>query len=188
VWRRSNRVVIALGALGLLPLAIPGLALWDSMPHVDPRDADEGARAVDIDPTNYLLFALVIILLANGFPTAGRWSARGSTSGAVLQGICGVAVGCWAYLGSSFGAAGYFTGSDDACTYPNCWPVHAEEKLSFLAGPLTGLVMIAMALLVNRIPWLIRTTVPVVVCVAGVMVHHWLWVTYLLPTFEAPPG
>ncbi|RZU10370.1 hypothetical protein EV645_6832 [Kribbella rubisoli] len=187
-WRWSNGVVITLGALGLLPLVFPGLALWYSLPHVDPRDADQGADPVDIHSARYLLFALLLILLANGLPRAARWSARGSVGGAVLQGVCGVAVGFWTYAGTAFGAGAYFTGSDDACTYPNCWPVHTEEKLSFLAGTLTGVAMIVMALLVNRIPWVIRTTVPLVVCVAGVLIHHWLWVTYLVPIFEAPPG
>jgi hypothetical protein len=187
-WRWSNGVVITLGSLGLLVMAIPGLTLWASLPHVDPREADDGARPVHFDPTGYLLFALLVILLSSGLPRAARWSARGSVGGAVLQGLCGAAVGLWTYLGSSFGASVYFTGTDDACTYPNCWPAHAEEKLSFVAGTVTGLTMIVMALLVNRIPWVIRTAVPLVVCAASVLIHHWLWVTYLVPIFEAPPG
>ncbi|MER7247366.1 hypothetical protein [Kribbella sp. NPDC000426] len=187
-WRWSNGVLIALGTLGLLPLVFPGLALWFSLPHVDPLRARAGAVPPDIHSVNYLLFALLVILLSNGLPRAARWSARGSVGGAVLQGLCGAAVGFWTYLGSAFGASGYNTGSSGPCTYPDCWPVHAEEKLGFLAGTLTGLVMIAMALLVNRVPWVIRTGVPLVVCVAAVLIHHWLWVTYLVPIFEAPPG
>jgi hypothetical protein len=187
-WRWTNAAVLALGILGLLPLALPGLLLWESLPHVDPRDADLGAKPAMDGLLVYFLFAVLVMVLSNGLPVAAHWSARGSLGGAVLQGVCGTAVIGWAWFGAKFGVGSYFTGTDDACTYPNCWPVHTEEKYAWLPGLVVGLVLIAMASLLKPVPWWVRTVVPVVVGVAALRIHHWYWVTQLLPVFEAPPG
>ncbi|WP_427893258.1 hypothetical protein ACQHIV_10305 [Kribbella sp. GL6] len=135
-----------------------------------------------------LLITTSTVLLVAGLPTRrGRWS-RGSLAAAIAQGIGGAVIACWMLGVAQFSASTYFTGTDDACTYPNCWPVDQQKWCFVVPGVLIGVVMFLTALLVNKVPWIVRTLTPAVVWVARLLVQYWVWKVYLLSVFEGPPG
>ncbi|HEY3558648.1 MAG TPA: hypothetical protein VGL05_14350 [Kribbella sp.] len=182
-------VLLVLGAIGLLIFGYCLFGFSVGLPQVDPRRHGIGTQGAGLD--RFWLVALLIttatILIVGGLPTGRAWSSRGSPRAAIAQGIGGFVIACWTLAVAEFNAGSYFTGSDDACTYPNCWPVDAQKWAFVVPGVLIGVVMIVMALLVTRIPWYVRAFTPVVVWVVAVHVHYWIWTAYLLPIFEGPP-
>lgn len=182
--------LLVLGGFGLVAFGYCLLGFDVGLPQVDPRRhglGTHGGSGLDGQWAVVVLVTTLTILLVGGLPVGTPWSSRGSLRAAILQGIGGAVVVCWTLAVAQFSAAAYFTGSDDACLYPGCWPVDQQKWAFVVPGMLTGLVMIVMALLVARVRWVVRALSPVVVWIAAVHVHYWIWTTYLLPIFEGPP-
>lgn len=189
--RWGEIALLVAGGVGLLVFGYCELGFNGALPQVDPRRHGLGTQAgsgLDRVWAVLLLTTTATVVLVAGLPTGrGRWS-RGSMAAAIAQGIGGAVVAGWTLVVAEFSAAAYFTGTDDACTYPDCWPVDQQKWCFVVPGVLTGVVMIVMALLVNRVPWIVRSLVPAAVWVAGLLLQYWIWTTYLLPVFESPPG
>jgi hypothetical protein len=188
--RRIEVALLVLSAIGLVVVGYCTLGLNFWFPQVDPRRHGIGTQQ-GIGFGSLWIYLMLIstltIVLVGGLPVGRLWSSRGSLRGAVAQGLGGAVVACWSLVIAELTAGFYFTATDDACTYPGCWPVNEEKWAFVVPGVLTGIVMIVMALLVTKIPWSVRTFTPAVVWVAGLLLYYWIWTTYLLPIFEGPP-
>jgi hypothetical protein len=187
--RRLEPVVLAIGVLGLLVFGYLSFGFHGSLPQVDPSQGSKGVTragtGIDGQWVVWLIVSALTTVAAAGLPVADARASRGSVRGAVVQGIGGLVVGGWTVVAAQL--TFYFSGPGDGCTYSSCWPLHEQAAAFVVPGVVTGLVMIAMALLVNRLPWSIRVLVPVVVWVAAVVAQYAIWTSYLLPIFEGPP-
>jgi hypothetical protein len=187
--RWSEAALLLLGAIGLVVLVYPTFVLIEALPKVDPSQLGHGVTysGSDIDRRwiAQALLSALLLMLVTGLPI-GRLAGRGSLPGAVAQLIGGLAVVFWTLAGTALSSM-YFWGPDDRCTYASCWPLHQQIAAILAPGVLTAIVMIVMALLINRLAWWIRTLVPAVVWVAVLVVQHVVWVNYLLPLFQASP-
>ena len=153
-----DRVEIAVLVLGAaVPLLLPLVVFQQQFAQVDPSQDSAGITR-DGDPL--------------------RWG----TLVAVLY-----AVEPWCKAPTDALLSFYFTGPDDGCTSPGCWPFY-QQSLA-LAAPelLAGLSMVAMAFLARRVRWWIRAAVPVAVLLAALGAQYAVWDPYLLPLFQAPP-
>ena len=187
--RWSEAALLLLGAIGLVVLVYPTFVLIDALPQVDPSQLGQGVTysgsGIDHRWIAQALLSALLLMLVTGLPV-GRLAERGSLPGAVAQVIGGLAVAFWALAGTALTSM-YFWGPDDRCTYASCWPLHQQIAANLAPGVLTAIVMIVMALLVNRLAWWIRTLVPAAVWVTVLVVQHAVWTRYLLPLFQAPP-
>ncbi|MFC5056573.1 hypothetical protein [Saccharothrix xinjiangensis] len=181
---------VAVGVVAVAGLAVFGFAslgLHSALPHVDPRPGDTTyPGGLDWQWFWCVVLTSSTIAATAGLPVGGVRSGRGSAGTAVLQGIGGAAVAGWVVVVGQVMGVPYF-GPDDRCAYPSCWPSDEQTVAFVVPGVLTGLVMITMALLVNRLPWWIRALTPVVVWVAALLVQYAVWTSYLLPIFEGSP-
>ncbi|MFF0343496.1 hypothetical protein [Kribbella sp. NPDC004875] len=181
---------LVVATLGLLPLFVAFFVLRGLLAEVDPSQVSAGITRYG-DPLGTtaalaLLCAVVVVGLFAGLPVRGPlWSSRGTTRGAVAQGIGGVVIAVEALV-ADLGYF-YFMGPDDGCTYPSCWPLHQQTAAMAAPGILTGLSMVVMALLAKRSPWWARALVPLVVLLGGLALQHAVWNSYLLPIFQGAP-
>ncbi|GAA1569675.1 hypothetical protein GCM10009789_23920 [Kribbella sancticallisti] len=186
---RAEVVVLVVAAVGLVVFGYLSLGFHSSLPRVDPSQLGHGVTysgsGLDSQWAWCVLISSVTMIAAAGLPTARLWASRGSIRGAVVQGVGGLVVAGWTGVVSQL--TFYFTGPGDNCTYASCWPLKEQAAAFVVPGVLTGIVMIVMACLVNRLPWSVRALTPVVVWIATLLVQHAVWTSYLLPIFEGPP-
>jgi hypothetical protein len=190
--RRIEVCLLVLGAIGLLAFGYLCLGFHSALPQVDPRRATEGAKDTEFGLggtwTVLVLISSLTLILISGLATTDLRSSRGTLRGAIAQGLGGSVVACWSVAIPKLTSSFYFTGTDDSCTYAGCWPLHQQEFASAVPGVLTGMVMLVMAFLVNKLPWSVRALTPVAVWVTTLLIQHWVWASYLLPIFERSPS
>lgn len=186
--RAAGVVVWVVAVVGLAVFGFASLGFQSALPHVDPRPGNTTYRGGGLDWQWVWCVVVTSLTIAAtaGLPVGKAWSGRGSAGNAVLQGIGGAVVAGWIVVVSQVTGIYYF-GPDDRCTYPSCWPTDEQAVAFVVPGVLTGLVMITMALLVNRLRWWIRALTPVVVWVAALLIQYAVWTSYLSPIFEGPP-
>ncbi|TCC61299.1 hypothetical protein E0H73_18875 [Kribbella pittospori] len=190
-WRWTEAALLVVGVLGLILVGIAGLVFVDALPQVDPSQLGHWRtpRGSSIDG-GWLVWALIsslVLIAITGLPIS-RLAGHGSVRGAVAQGIGGLVVVFWAVATSLLANGFYFMGPSEGCFYDSCWPLHEQIWATLIPGVLTGIVMLVMALLVNRLAWWIRALVPAVGWVALLLIQHAVWVRYLLPLFQARPN
>lgn len=186
--RRLTEVVVLVAAVvGLVVFGLLAFAFKSALPQVDPRRIGHSTSSGGLNGTWVwcVVVSSLTMIAAAGLPGGKPWSSRGSARGAVVQAVGGVAVAGWTVAISRLNF--YFTGSNDECEYSSCWPLDEQTAVLVIPGVSAGLVMITMALLVNRLPWSIRALTPAVVWIAALLIHYAVWTSYLLPIFEGPP-
>ncbi|MGW7684519.1 hypothetical protein ACWGID_27500 [Kribbella sp. NPDC054772] len=196
-----RRVLFLAGQAGLLISALIGVLVFGwvgaglsfYLTTVDPRGGTDLGKPLDLTWAALVLWMAITLAATTGLPRLLEGSggvghlwrqARGGEGAALVQGISGVLVIGGSLLGYLLSHPYTFGGPDTPCTHTSCWPERPQAIALTAPGLAAGLALIAMAILVNRLPWWIRAAMPAVVWLLFLSLQHGIWNTTLLPIFQ----
>jgi hypothetical protein len=188
----TEGVLLVLAGLGMFLFGYANCVFMSYLGDVDPKgDSYWFQESVDSTWIWWLVVFSLVVVASAGLPRrAGRsaWVARGSVAGAVGQGIGGVFALAGTGIATAFMNLTNF-GPDSVCNYPAnyCWPQVPQAWAMAVPGLLGGVVMLAMACLVTRLPWWIRATTPALLWAVAIVTQYQLWEPYMMPILTGPP-